>query len=157
MSYGEAKVYFDGSHYIAIPQQNRPIYPKKVKNVFKEEQELIAEIENNPLTVIHKNDLKRATLKSQKEKLDRALFDAQKQLTDLRKANENLTNFCSNYTQAEAEQKVEELSTKLRSLNDKQNHTKIPEQIERLRSEIKLLHSTIADLMKRQSEIQGTA
>ena len=33
MEYGNfanAKVYNDGSHYIAIPQQNRPIYPKKV-------------------------------------------------------------------------------------------------------------------------------
>ena len=43
MEYGNfanAKVYNDGSHYIAIPQQNRPIYPKKVKNVSKEEQEI---------------------------------------------------------------------------------------------------------------------
>ena len=43
MEYGNfanAKVYNDGSHYIAIPQKNRPIYPKKVKNISKEEQEL---------------------------------------------------------------------------------------------------------------------
>ena len=29
MPYGEAKVYFDGSHYIAIPHTERPTKPRK--------------------------------------------------------------------------------------------------------------------------------
>ena len=63
---------------------------------------------------------------------------------------------CSVMTQEEAEKKVEELSAKLRSMNDKHNHIRIPEQIERLKSEIKLLNSTIEDLLKKQKEIQET-
>ena len=138
----------------AVPNSNKDVI-KEAARIQLERQ--IAEIENNPLTVIHKNEIKRASLKSQKEKLDRALFEAQKQLTDLLKANDSLTSFCKDITQEEAEQKVEEFSAKLKVLNEKQNHVRIPEQIDRLRSEIKLLHSTIDDLMKRQSEIQGTA
>ena len=30
MAYGETKVYFDGSHYIAIPKTSRPSVKKKV-------------------------------------------------------------------------------------------------------------------------------
>ena len=29
MPYGETKVYFDGSHYIAIPHTTRPVRPKR--------------------------------------------------------------------------------------------------------------------------------
>ena len=31
MSYGETKVYFDGSHYIAIPHTTRPSKRKRIK------------------------------------------------------------------------------------------------------------------------------
>ena len=116
----------------------------------------IEEIENNPITVNHKNDLRRNILKSQKEKADRALFDAEKQLVELKNIKANLVVICQQVTQEEAEQKVEELSAKLRSLNDKQNHIKIPVQIETLKSEIKLLQSTINELLKKQKEIQET-
>lgn len=159
----ERKQHWDYLTYVqALQSLGTPSYnPNSTKSVINEAARIqlerqIAEIENNPITVNHKNDLKRTTLKSQKEKLCKALYDAEKQLQDLRQKNVNLTSFCEGITQAEAEQKVEELSIKLRELNDKQNHIRIPEQIDRLRSEIKLLHSTIADLMKRQSEIQET-
>lgn len=116
----------------------------------------IEEIENNPLTIIYKNELRRNSLRSQKEKADRALFDAQKQLVEYKKVRESLLQTCSVMTQEEAEKKVEEFSAKLRSMNDKHNHIRIPEQIERLKSEIKLLNSTIEDLLKKQKEIQET-
>ena len=101
-------------------------------------------------------NLRRNILKSQKEKADRALFDAEKQLVELKNIKANLVVICQQVTQEEAEQKVEELSAKLRSLNDKQNHIKIPVQIETLKSEIKLLQSTINELLKKQKEIQET-
>ena len=37
MSYGETKVYHDGSHYIAIPHTTRPNLKKKKKNLTEEE------------------------------------------------------------------------------------------------------------------------
>ena len=91
----------------------------------------------------------------EKEKLDRTLFDTQKQLGDLKNVRESLMRATVEMTQEQAEEKVEELSNKLRDLNDKQNHIRIPEQIERLKSEIKLLYSTIDDLLNKQKEIQG--
>ena len=44
MYYGESKVYFDGSHYIAIPRttravKKRPIKPEEIITVFEEKQE----------------------------------------------------------------------------------------------------------------------
>ena len=160
----ERKQHWDYLTYVqALQSLGTPSYnPNSTKSVINEAARIqlerqIAEIENNPITVNYKNDLKRTTLKSQKEKLCKALYDAEKQLQDLRQKNVNLTSSCEGITQAEAEQSVEELSIKLRELNDKQNHIRIPEQIDRLKSEIKLLHSTIADLLKKQSEIQGTA
>ena len=33
MSYGDAKVYFDGSHYIAIPHTEQPWKKRKVKTI----------------------------------------------------------------------------------------------------------------------------
>ena len=156
--------HFDYLTYVqALQALGAPSYnPNSTRSVINEAARIqlekqIAEIENNPLTVIHNNTIKRATLKSQKEKLDRTLFDTQKQLGDLKVVRESLMRATAEMTQEEAESRVEELSAKLRDLNDKQNHIRIPEQIERLKSEIKLLHSTIGDLLQKQREIQGTA
>ena len=43
MAYGESKVYFDGSHYIAIPHTTRPVRKRP-----KEPEELVTVIENEP-------------------------------------------------------------------------------------------------------------
>ena len=40
MSYGETKVYHDGSHYIAIPHTTRPNLKKKKKNLTEEEMKV---------------------------------------------------------------------------------------------------------------------
>ena len=40
MSYGETKVYHDGSHYIAIPHTTRPNLKKKKKNLTEEEMRI---------------------------------------------------------------------------------------------------------------------
>lgn len=160
----EVKQHWDYLTYVqALQSLGTPSYnPNSTKSVINEAARIqlerqIAEIENNPITINHNNDLRRNTLKSQKEKLNRSLQEAQKQLAELQKVNASLTFVCQQMTQEEAEQKVEELSARLREINDKQNHTKIPEQIERLKSEIMLLNSTISDLLKKQSEIQETA
>ena len=40
MSYGETKVYHDGSHYIAIPHTTRPNLKKKKKDLTEEEMKV---------------------------------------------------------------------------------------------------------------------
>ena len=45
MPYGEAKVYFDGSHYIAIPHTERPTKPRK--KPIEEEITIFTESEEN--------------------------------------------------------------------------------------------------------------
>jgi hypothetical protein len=42
MSYGDAKVYFDGSHYVAIPHTERPQKPR----AFKQEKEIFVNDKN---------------------------------------------------------------------------------------------------------------
>ena len=54
MPYGETKVYFDGSHYIAIPHTTRPAKPRRIR---KEEEIEVAvspetadnDVENSPI------------------------------------------------------------------------------------------------------------
>ena len=53
MPYGEAKVYFDGSHYIAIPHTERPTKPRKKPieeeiTIFKESEENEGSEDNTP-------------------------------------------------------------------------------------------------------------
>ena len=63
MPYGETKVYFDGSHYIAIPHTTRPAKPRRIR---KEEEIEVAvspetadnDVENSPIdeqTVANEN------------------------------------------------------------------------------------------------------
>ena len=49
MSYGETKVYFDGSHYIAIPHTTRPKRPKPIKY---EELVTVVQEENGSITEV---------------------------------------------------------------------------------------------------------
>ena len=48
MSYGETKVYFDGSHYIAIPHTTRPSKRKRIKyeEVITVQEEVKDSVEN---------------------------------------------------------------------------------------------------------------
>ena len=46
MAYGETKVYYDGSHYIAIPHTERPKKPKAIKK----EKEIVVNDKNE---IIH--------------------------------------------------------------------------------------------------------
>ena len=47
MSFGEAKVYFDGSHYIAIPHTERP--SKKRKNIIEKQITVVENISENKI------------------------------------------------------------------------------------------------------------
>ena len=55
MAYGEAKVYFDGSHYVAIPHTERPQKPRALKIekeiVVNENNEMIAEYDEVKSTI----------------------------------------------------------------------------------------------------------
>ena len=55
MAYGEAKVYFDGSHYIAIPKTERPQKPRAVRRekeiVVNDNNEVVAEFEEITPTI----------------------------------------------------------------------------------------------------------
>ena len=59
MAYGEAKVYYDGSHYIAIPHTERPKKPKRLKTekeiVINENKQVIPEYEEIPSTLTLKD------------------------------------------------------------------------------------------------------
>ena len=59
MAYGEAKVYYDGSHYIAIPHTERPKKPKRLKIekeiVIDEKKQVIPEYEEIPSTITLEN------------------------------------------------------------------------------------------------------
>lgn len=48
MSYGETKVYYDGSHYIAIPHTTKPTRPRRIRK--EEEIELIETETNDNIT-----------------------------------------------------------------------------------------------------------
>ena len=133
MEYGNfanAKVYNDGSHYIAIPQQNRPIYPKKVKNVSKEEQELkeIADkifdenkgkrkkdkIENMEIElnkVINNEQTTKQYVKEYMDKKTRNLIEKRKRLT--RKVNLGTWNYFCTFTYDDKKVTEEEFRKKL--------------------------------------------
>ena len=133
MEYGNfanAKVYNDGSHYIAIPQQNRPIYPKKVKNTSKEEQELkdIADkifdenkgkrkkdkIENMEIElnkVINNEQTTKQYVKEYMEKQTRNLIERRKRLT--RKVNLGTWNYFCTFTYDDKKVNEEEFRKKL--------------------------------------------
>ena len=59
MAYGEAKVYYDGSHYIAIPHTERPKKPKRLKRekeiVINENKQVIPEYEEVTSTLTLKD------------------------------------------------------------------------------------------------------
>ncbi len=59
MAYGEAKVYYDGSHYIAIPHTERPKKPRRQKIekviVVNEEKEVVEEYEEVTSTLTLKD------------------------------------------------------------------------------------------------------
>lgn len=56
MAYGETKVYYDGSHYIAIPHTERPKKPKAIKKekeiVVNDKIEIIPEFDEIPSVII---------------------------------------------------------------------------------------------------------
>ena len=52
MAYGEAKVYFDGSHYIAIPKTERPQKPRAVRR----EKEIVVN-DNNEVHFSKTNEI----------------------------------------------------------------------------------------------------
>lgn len=62
MAYGESKVYFDGSHYIAIPHTERPKKPRirvAEKNIYiNEKKEVIEEFENVPSVITSSSGVK---------------------------------------------------------------------------------------------------
>ena len=52
MAYGESKVYFDGSHYIAIPHTTRPSrkrkqLPEEEITINEQEKKLVENVTNN--------------------------------------------------------------------------------------------------------------
>ena len=55
MAYGETKVYYDGSHYIAIPHTERPQKPRPKKKekeiVVNEKNEIIPEFDDVPSVI----------------------------------------------------------------------------------------------------------
>ena len=57
MPYSEAKVYFDGSHYIAIPKELQPQKRRKVKSIKKESQ-VLNETKESLCTTKSNNDSK---------------------------------------------------------------------------------------------------
>ena len=58
MAYGEAKVYYDGSHYIAIPHTERPQKPRRNKVekeiVINEKNEVVPEFDEKASTITTK-------------------------------------------------------------------------------------------------------
>lgn len=59
MAYGETKVYYDGSHYIAIPHTERLKKPRKIRKekeiVINEKKEVIKDYEEVPSTITTKS------------------------------------------------------------------------------------------------------
>ena len=76
MHYPKSKVYFDGSHYIAIPHTEQLWKKRKNKGIKNRQEETVKEI------------IKKDNSKSKKEKIKKAIETIDKEINDTQKATE---------------------------------------------------------------------
>lgn len=73
MPYGETKVYFDGSHYIAIPHTTRPNLRRT-----KRTEEVVTVIENEEGVEIVKVDTPSIFLNKESENVENSVINSEK-------------------------------------------------------------------------------
>ena len=142
MSYGETKVYHDGSHYIAIPHTTRPNLKKKKKNLTEEEmkvketadkvfkeskstrkKEKIENLENELKEVIKDEEKRKEYIETYMDRKKRNLIERRKRLS--RKINLGQWNYFCTFTYDDKklteENFIEKLKDSLKKLSSRKN------------------------------------
>ena len=141
MSYGETKVYHDGSHYIAIPHTTRPKRKKSKKIETKTEMELretadkvfaeskgkkrkekIKDLENEIKQVVKDENIAKEFVKTYMDKKLRNLIERRKRLA--RKINLGQWNYFCTFTYDDKKHTEESFVTKLKNCLKKLSNRK---------------------------------
>ena len=129
------------------------IHSAAKKNI---EQELDS-IKGSDSVIDYKVNSEKKKIQKYSEKLSKQLELIQHKINSNKKEIIQNQRIISKMSKDEAYSKMIDYSEAIKRLNEKENQIKIPQNISKLQAEITLLNNTIADLLKKQSEIIGTS
>lgn len=118
-------------------------------------QNEIKELSSNPLVIQYLQQQERLSLDGEISSIDKKLNSLKSSINSLQAEKSRLEKTASLMSQDEASAISAELYNKIKSTNEKEQYTKLPQVIDAIKSEIVLINQTISDLQSRLSEIES--
>ena len=112
-------------------------------------------LSSNPLVIQYLQQKECSELKSKSDILIKSIEELKRSINSLQKDITRYSHTCAKMTRSAAQAKSIELANDIRRVTEKEQHIKLPQIVATLKAEILLINSTIADLRKKQAEIQA--